>query len=195
MNDIIKVDNLLPQGYANAIEADLLNPRFQWNYVDDVTSVYYGNNSGLAHVAFDLEGQNSDWYPFIKPLVYSIEEAHKHKIEKLFRIRVGFLPQTDQPEYQYNTPHVDFLWPHYTACYYANDSDGDTMLFSEMLKDIGPNVNDETLQAYADSTKFNLVDSSSPKKNSLCIFDGLRFHASTKPRHHKRRFVITVNYI
>ena len=194
MNDIVKVDNLLPKGYADAIEEDLLNPRFQWNYVDDVTSVYYGNNSGLAHIAFEPSGPQSDWYPFIKPLVYSIEQAHNHKIEKLHRIRVGFLTQNDQPEYEYNTPHVDFLWPHYTACYYANDSDGDTLLFKEMLQDVGNDVSDETIRAYTDATDFTLIDRCSPNKNSLCIFDGFRFHASTKPKHHKRRFVITVNY-
>lgn len=194
MNDIVKVDNLLPKGYADAIETDLLNPRFQWNYVDDVTSVYYGNNSGLAHIAFEPSGPQSDWYSFIKPLVYSIEQAHNHKIEKLHRIRVGFLTQNDQPEYEYNTPHVDFLWPHYTACYYANDSDGDTLLFKQMLQDVGSDISDETIRTFTDATDFTLVDRCSPKKNSLCIFDGFRFHASTKPKHHKRRFVITVNY-
>lgn len=198
MTDIIKVNNLLPQGYADAIEQDLTRANFLWNYVDDVTSVYFGNNSGLAHVAFDTGGPMSEWFPFIKPLVYSIEEAHQKKLEKLFRIRVGFLTQTDQPEYGYNTPHVDFLWPHYTACYYANDSDGDTVLFDQHLTDIGidiTGINDDVLREYTNKTQFTVADRSMPTKNSLCIFNGYRFHASTKPRHHSRRLVITVNYL
>ena len=198
MNEIIKVNNLLPPGYADAIENDLTRANFMWNYINDVTSMYFGNNSGLSHVAFDTSGPMSEWFPFIKPLVYSIEQAHKQKLEKLFRIRVGFLTQTDQPEYEHNTPHVDFLWPHYTACYYVNDSDGDTMVFDQQLTDVSPEaigITEAILKDYTDKTNFTIADQCAPRKNSLCIFDGYRFHASTKPRHHNRRLVITVNYI
>ena len=198
MNEIIKVNDLLPPGYADAIEHDLTRTNFLWSYIDDVTSMYFGNNSGLSHVAFDTGGPMSEWFPFIKPLIYSIEQAHKQKLEKLFRIRVGFLTQTDQPKYEYNTPHVDFLWPHYTACYYVNDSDGDTVVFDQRLTDVTPEaigINETILKDYTDKTNFTIADRCAPRKNSLCIFDGYRFHASTKPRHHNRRLVITVNYI
>lgn len=200
MNDIKIIDNLLPQGYADQIECDLTRFRFPWYYVNDVTYVGrqegYGDNCGLVHVAYDYsEGPPSDWLPFIKPLVYSIEEATQTQIDQLLRIRVGFLLKTSSSVSEYNTPHVDFLFPHTTACYYVSDSDGDTMLFDKMLSDVGPNINDQSLLEYTKTADFNVVSSAAPKKNSLCVFDGLRFHSSTKPKHHDRRLVITVNYV
>ena len=193
MDDIKIVENVVPSGYADAIEYDLMKSKFPWYYIDDVTNVNYGNNSGFVHVAYDYGTQPSEWHPFIKPIVYSLEAAHGHAITQLFRIRVGFLLQS--AEAKYNTPHVDFLWPHYTACYYVNDSDGDTVLFDKMLSDVGPNITDELVHEYTKQTEFNVVARCTPKKNSVCIFDGLRFHASSKPVEHDRRLVITINYV
>ena len=130
MNNDIKVfDKVIPDGYADAIEEDLLQQEFPWYYIDDVTNPDYGNNSGLSHVVFNHGKQPLEYYPFLKPLVYAIAEANGKPLEQLFRIRIGFLPKTDEPEYEYNTPHVDFFWSHYTACYYVNDSDGPTRFY------------------------------------------------------------------
>lgn len=194
MNDFKIVENLLPQGYADQIEQDLLRVKFPWYYVNDVTNPEYGNNSGLVHVAFDVGAEPSEWHPFIRPIVYSIEEAHGKKIDTVYRIRIGFLPKTDEPEYDCNTPHVDFLWPHYTACYYVNDSDGDTVLFDQRLSEVGDNLTIDAIDEYTAKTKFTVNARCTPKKNSVFIFNGNQFHASSKPKHHARRLVITVNY-
>jgi hypothetical protein len=195
MDDIKIIEDLLPAGYANAIEHDLTKSKFPWYYVDDVTNVNYGNNSGFVHVAYDHGTQPSDWYPFIKPIIYNIEAAQQYKIQQLFRIRVGLLLPSKATEYKCNTPHVDFLWPHYTACYYVNDSDGDTVLFDKMLTDVGANITDKIVNDYTQNTEFNIVSRCTPKKNSICIFNGLRFHASSKPLNDERRLVITINYV
>ena len=194
MNDIKVFDKIIPQGYADAIEQDLLDREFPWYYVDDVTSLDYGNNSGFTHVAYKT-GQALDYYPFLKPLVYAIAEANGQPLKELYRIRIGFLPKNDEPEYEYNTPHIDFLWDHYTACYYVNDSDGDTILFDKKMEDMGLSISDEVMRSFVKKTKFEIVKQVSPQKGRVVIFDGKRFHSSTKPRNHKRRLVITVNYI
>jgi hypothetical protein len=195
MTDIKIFDKIIPQGYADAIEDDLLRREFPWHYIDDVTNPDYGNNSGFLHLAYDFGAKPSEWYPFIKPLVFSIAEANGRPLEKLLRIRIGFLPKTDEPEHTCNTPHVDFLYPHYTACYYVSDSDGDTVMFDQQLKDVGTNINTDSLREFVENTEFTEAGRCSPKKGRLCIFDGQRFHASSKPKQHKRRLVITVNYI
>jgi hypothetical protein len=195
MNDIKIIDNLLPLGYANQIEEDLLRVAFPWYYVKDVTNDKYGNNSGLVHLAFDFGTPPSEWYPFIRPMVYSIEQAEGCVIQELLRIRIGFLTKiVPDVDYKYNTPHVDFLVPHHTACYYVNDSDGDTVLFDNFLSDVGDVCNEETLNTYGKTADFNVVKRCAPRKNSAFIFDGHRFHSSTNPQHHDRRLVITVNY-
>jgi hypothetical protein len=195
MNDIKVFDKIIAQGYTDQIESDLLRREFPWYYINDVTTPGYGSNSGLAHVAYDHGTPPSEWYPFIKPLVYSIAEANDHPLTQLFRIRIGFLSKVSDAAYSHNTPHVDFLWPHYTACYYVNDSDGDTVLFDQHLDEIGSEITDNTIKEYTDRTRFTTVASAAPKKGRVCIFNGKRFHASTKPRDHDRRLVITVNYI
>ena len=193
-SDIKIVDNLLPQGYANQIETDLMRTGFPWYYIDDVTNYNYGNNSGLVHPAYDFGKQPTDWLPFIKPLVYHIEEVNKKSINELLRVRVGFLmPSVTYTEH--NTPHIDFMMPHYTACYYVNDTDGDTVIFDQTLSDVPEReLTEQVLQNYVEQTDFTVAESCSPKKNRLCIFDGNRFHASTKPKLHDKRLVISVNF-
>ncbi len=189
-------DKIIPQGYADQIEADVKRTQFDWHYIDDVTNRNYGSNSGFVHMAQDMGTEPSFWLPFIKPIVYSIEEAAGHRIEQLLRIRVGLLTKTTEVNYDYNTPHVDFLFPHMTACYYVNDSDGDTVEFDQHRDDIaGHELNEAVIQDFVKSTNFTVAGRCSPKKGRLCVFDGLKFHASTKPKLHDTRIVITINYI
>jgi hypothetical protein len=193
---VLVVDDLLPQGYADQIEYDLMSTPFPWYYIDDVTSKSYGSNSGFAHVAYDLGKQPTEWYAFLKPIVYHIERAHGKRMTELLRIRVGLLMPNGEVEYSHNTPHVDFTMPHYTACYYVTDSDGDTVVFDQHLSSTGlTNITEEALVNYAKDTQFTVDGQASPKKNRVCIFDGLQFHASTKPKNNSRRIVITVNYV
>lgn len=194
MSDIKIIDKIIPQGYADQIEADIMRTGFPWMYIDDVTNVNYGNNSGFVHAAYDYGRESSDWYPFIKPMVYAIAEANETTLTQLLRIRVGFLTPTEIAEY--NTPHVDFTMGHYTACYYVNDSDGDTVVFDQRLTDVASdNITEQVLKDYVEQTTFTIASRCEPKKGRVCIFDGMRFHASSKPNHTDRRLVITVNYI
>lgn len=189
-------DKIIPQGYADQIEADVKRTQFDWHYISDVTNRNYGSNSGFVHIAQDMGAEPSYWLPFIKPIIYSIEEATNQKIDQLLRIRVGLLTKTSEVAYDYNTPHVDFLFPHMTACYYVSDSDGDTVEFDQHRNDIsGPELNETVLQDFVQQTKFTVAARCSPKKGRLCVFDGLKFHASTKPKLHDTRVVITINYI
>jgi hypothetical protein len=86
--------------------------------------------------------------------------------------------------------------PHYTACYYISDSDGDTVIFDQTLAEIQEsNITEQALYDFVANNKFTVAQRCSPKKGRVCVFDGLRFHASTKPAEHDRRLVITINYI
>ena len=191
MNTDIKiVDDLLPIGYADQIEEDLTRTTHPWMFLNDVTYYNNGNNFGLVHSAYDFGKPPSDWYPFIKPLIYSIEEANGVKIDTLMRIRVGML-LPNHTQTMHSAAHVDFLMPHYTACYYVADSDGDTVIFDQKHDETIANT---SIREYAESTNFTVAKSCTPKKNRLCVFDGKRFHAGTNPKLYNKRLVITVNY-
>ena len=196
MSDIQVFDKLLPAAYSDQIERDFNSLNFPWHYVNDVTNFNYGDNSGFVHLAYDLGKKPSEWYPFLLPIVYHITEASGHPMYELLRIRVGFLPQTTSQAYTHNTPHVDFTVPHYTACYYVNDTDGDTVLFDQMTKDMSSSeISQTTIQDYVANTEFTVANSVAPKRGSACFFNGLRYHSSTKPKLHEKRMVITVNYV
>lgn len=188
-------DNIIPQGYQDQIEADLLRWQFSWHYFDDVTNANYGDNSGMVHLAFNHGAQPSEWFPFIKPIIYSIEQATGEKIHELLRIRVGFLTPVETAA-EYNTPHIDFTVPHRTVCYYVNDSDGDTVAFDQTVADMmATEVSECTIKEYVDKTTFTVAGRCSPKKGRICVFDGYRFHASSKPKNNQKRLVITINYV
>lgn len=194
MSDIQVFDKVIPTLYSDQIEEDLRRMTFPWYYVNDVTNISYGNNGGLVHVAYNFGEAPSEWFPFIKPLVYSIAEAAGHNLTRLLRIRIGFLqPSPDSADC--NTPHIDFNFPHHTACYYVNDSDGDTVLYKQTASDVGTDLTEQTLRAYTDTAKFEVESSCAPKKGRVCVFDGYRFHASSRPKQHDRRLVITINYV
>ena len=68
-------------------------------------------------------------------------------------------------------------------------------IFDKKMEDMGLSISDEVMRSFVKKTKFEIVKQVSPQKGRVVIFDGKRFHSSTKPRNHKRRLVITVNYI
>ena len=190
------IDDVIPAGYQDAIEADLTKYTFPWLYADDVTyGSAYGSNAGMSHVAYNFGQDPSEYYPFIMPLTYSIEAASGIKINKLLRIRVGFLTPRLELDYAHNAPHVDFLQDHYTACYYVNDSDGDTLMFDKNISDMGVDINDTTVYNYTTNAAFTLEARCAPKKGRVFVMNGRQFHASTNPRDFKRRLVITINWL
>ena len=54
--------------------------------------------------------------------------------------------------------------------------DYDFSLFEESDINVGSDINDQSLKLFTDTTTFTKVATSSPRKNSLCVFDGFRFH-------------------
>ena len=190
---ITVIDNLLTPSYAKAIEEDLLRPEYPWLYLDDVTYNDRTTNPGLVSIIYDRGKPMNEWYPFIKPALYCIADAVSAPITNILRVRIGFLLQ-EKTQPKPSTPHVDFLYPHYTACYYVNDSDGDTVVYDQTLDNIGVDKTDKIVEDYVSRTEFTVAKSCTPRKGSACIFDGKHFHSSTNPYRNRKRLVLTVNW-
>lgn len=189
MNEDIKVvDNLLPDGYVEALRQDMTGADFPWVYIDNVTHAGSKGSPGFGHTVLDVPNQiRSAWLPFFKPLVYHIEAANGVPITELIRIRVGLLLPSDGKT---NEPHIDFTFPHYTACYYVEDTEGPTVIYDQRSDG---SMNYIQAREMAEQGNFTIACANHPKRNSAVIFDGLRFHASSYPITNKR-IVITVNY-
>lgn len=203
MNDDIKIiDDFLPEGYQDAIEKLLLSKDFDWHYVSDVTDQTYKNvegyvnNDGFSHV-FVGPKTNSEYFDFIKPILYQAEESLGITIDqkRLWRVRVGLLQPAREGTPEYNNEHVDHIIPHYTALYYVNDTDGPTYIFDQKVTDLPPSKrNDADILNYVNNTEFTLAAKIEPKKGRFAIFNGQRFHSSSMPRSNNIRMVITFNW-
>lgn len=177
INDIIVIDDVLPETYSNEIENTLYSPSFPWFYADDIT---YGQNAGdlektygFFHLFYSDNYKQSNFASFFEPIYHialdkaNIKLTNPHVLQARSFLQV---PQLNPREY--NNKHVDLLVPHVVVLYYVNDSDGDTHMFKGV----------ETIRTVT------------PKKNRVVIFDGSIYHSSGSPSKHKR-CVINFNII
>lgn len=72
--------------------------------------------------------------------------------------------------------HVDFEEEHTVVLYYVNESDGDTTLYAD---DLGKEV----------------LQTVSPKKGRVVVFDGLIKHSAGVPVNHPTRIVLNYNLV
>jgi hypothetical protein len=194
-SDIKIVDNLVSPVYAETIETTLSGVSVPWHYVSNVTSGAEAAKPGFVHCAFDSgAGTRTELFPLLQPLLEHVAHATGQCVTELLRIRIGLLTKSGSAPGQHNAPHVDYYAPHLTACYYVNDSDGDTVLFAQKLADIGEPLSDATFQSYIERAALSVETSCSPKKNRMLVFDGSRLHASTHPSTSWRRLVVTFNF-
>jgi len=197
MNNILIFDNLLPDGYINYIEKFIRNDKIDWHYVRDATyhtTQGYSNTDGAGHLLYSPQ-HTSKFYNFFKPILYAASEAASIKVEMrhVFRARLGLLMKAYPTDPEYNLPHVDADFPHWTGLYYVNDNDGPTYIFNERITDLSPKKRDDN--SILEFMKTATVDQAvEPKKGRFVLFDGLRFHASSKPKSSEDRMVITFNW-
>lgn len=200
MNDDIKsVNNLIPLGYQNALEELFSNEMFEWGYTKDI--VWQNNqdklkqlNDGLSHLVH-VPKYESKYWPFIRPILYYIEDKFGVKVNSILRVRIGMLLKAYPDDLPWNNEHVDNPAPHYTAIYYVNETGGPTYIFDQRITDVPhKNKTEDQVLKYVNSTDFTVAHAMAPKKGSCVMFDGLRFHASSKPKEHSNRIVIAINW-
>lgn len=192
MKPIIVYDSISKK-YQDDLEKMFVSRDFPWYAVHE----QYSNGEktlGFSHLAIN-DGPDNDkgstasiYFSMLLPIIYTMGEILGKEIDKILRARVGLLVPSNTYKDALNEnyvcteggddPHVDFFIPHYTGLYYINDSDGDTLIYNEKEQ----------------KSKFTLLDSVSPEKGKICIFDGEHYHASTKPTKSYCRLVLTCNF-
>ena len=141
---------------------------------------YNGLQYGFYHTALSIDGIRSQFSDRVMPLLYSLEEKTNITVNEIYRIRIALTTSVNE-EVQHH-PHVDLRQPHKVLLYYVNDSDGDTFMFNEFYSP------DEEI------TNFTIKEKVTPKKNRAVIFDGLRYHNSSKPVKNSSRFIINIDF-
>lgn len=84
--------------------------------------------------------------------------------------------------------HIDRWEPHISIIYYINDADGDSC-FYEYTDDIKNWMEDVASKNF---NKFKQINKSTPKKGTVCVFNGMIPHHGSYPSK-EDRYVINMN--
>lgn len=183
----IEYHDFVDKDYQEAIYKHVTDIKFNWHFMEDPTTerinTFQVSTPSFGNLIYWEKTENNDPIDFWLPVLDAIEDKFNLKITKLLRMRLGFLMNTryamsSQP-YRHNEPHVDYDQEHYTLVYYVNESDGDTIIFNETEK----------------AEKYYPMHKCMPQRGKALLFNGKHYHASTCPKIHTKRIVLTVNFI
>lgn len=159
---------------------------FPWYYLPDTTYENANKPStktpAWAHLLYGNDGTRSPYLDHFTPVLEGTLKKANLKLTNVIRMRLGFLSNTrynyPSEPYYYNAPHQDCNFPHYTAVWYMNETDGPTWIFNEK----------------EESPVYKKLFKSEPAFNKLLLFDGLHYHASTCPKMRSVRVALTMNF-
>lgn len=196
MNDVVIIDDAIPQGAQDFIENTMLGSNFAWMY--NSQQVDYGffdgfdgdfgadfcNTPQFQHAFFADQRVTSDYFV---PMVVPILSAMPFTVDTLLRAKSNMTLQNGKAKY--GAPHIDisgldneFADEVLVGLYYANDSDGNTLIFNETESQIS----EKNLTIKAEIT---------PKKGRLVVFNGKYLHAGNTPKENPSRLVININFL
>ena len=201
MNSLLVDDNIIDLNDQLEIKTLLVNNWFPWYISESVNKTCsqeeldhfskfipcISENLQFVH-SFIANGKNNSDYTenVIKPL-YKFCEKHKISLKKIHRIKANFCPQiVENRDIYFHCPHVDSSQNHFVLIYYVNNSDGDTYIFNEILKD----END----TFFDCNKISLKQTVKPLQGRFLFFQGNQFHAGSHPKTSNMRIVINYNF-
>ena len=191
-NEIIVIDNFLNEENIKKIQKEILDPYFSW-YYQDITMPFQNDYVKLndkhsyeaaffAHGLLHDNGNKSPWYEICRFIV----DATLYKLRTdygfdgdvdILRGKINLYPTIKESEKRlYHTPHIDTTKKsHSVFLYFANDSDGNTIIFNEK------------------NFPFTVKKIIEPKAGRLAIFNGDLYHASNSPVNHANRITININ--
>ena len=212
MKDIKIIKNLLSEDYVIELTRLFLPPgetkEFPWFYNPNTTDIEiqtertnytksYKDSIQFTHVFWnnmdvfgqpDKEWQGNERSPYwdkVRPIFYFLNDKCGIKYKAIIRCKANLLlPVPNYTKDDYNFPHVDhgYTRNYLNVIYYLDDSDGDTFIFNECNEDRGQTV----------PTNLTIKQRVRPEKNSVLIFEGNQYHASSNPIKSKKRIVINI---
>ncbi len=181
------IDDLVPESYSGRLVNACMS--MPWYLLENISgydkslgdgTITSSFQFGFSHQAMDANGTSGEFEKFL-PLIYVMEEKTNIKVNELYRVRIALNTFTGV-ETQHNA-HVDMEDPHKVLLYYVNDSDGDTIMYQEMFEEGKPKP-----------SIFTVKQRIAPKRNRAVVFDGLRYHSSSKPTKNPFRFIVNVDF-
>jgi hypothetical protein len=132
-----------------------------------------------VHALFLEGGKRSQFFDVVFPFFYFLEEKTGIRLAAIERIKANMLLRSSAAgvgDDAYNTPHIDIPDAGFKSLiYYVKDSDGDTVLFNETVRD---------------KKDLTVAKRVTPRKGKAVVFDSNRWHASSNPRQNQNRIVL-----
>lgn len=182
----VELINVVDTAYQDKLYELVTDIKFPWYFLEDTTDENKGpgrsSTPAFVNLVYHQGQENNPYSEFFIPLINGIVEKANMNLDSIIRVRLGFLLNTKYTfagsPYQYNTPHVDGEEDHWTAVYYLNQCDGETVIFRETEK----------------SPKYYPLYRCMPEKGKAVLFDGKHYHASTCPKIFNKRIACTINF-
>lgn len=172
------IDNFLTPSYADLIEMQLQSSQQDWYFRRN--TIECEKIDPLQHgfcfmFYYDEVWTNSPLTLLLRPFFLQIQETIGAKT--ILRARADMTVANGAKIL--HEPHVDLNQKNVTTIYYVSDSDGDTVLYNEKTE----------------SEKYTIMNTITPKKNRLVVFDGSHYHTGHSPMNHSNRILINSNYV
>lgn len=197
MNDIIVRDNAVPEQLIRNCQNQL--NRFSWFISQDILpqqrhtlGINYDSNTFssmmMVHRIYNYMHKEPRVNPGFEPVKFLLQKAVEScgfELDEVHRLKFNLTqPHPANSTNFYNVPHIDDVQvKHYSLILYPEDTDGDTVLFNEMLEVDGE-----------EKPKLTIAERVAPKANRCVMFNGWRYHAGCNPYKYNRRIVLNCNF-
>jgi len=184
--------------YANVLEEVMADDgQFDWYWnsgtiykTDDGTVIDSKtiDNPQFTHTLVSNNKILSTFYHFFSEMIGIVENEVGCKVKNIIRVKANLMfKDATYPTDCHNGAHVDFFDNTViTFLYYINDSDGDTIFFSDFLNH-KEDKEDENI------TELVEVHRETPKAGMGLLFKSNQLHSSSPPKYTNRRMVM--NYV
>jgi hypothetical protein len=188
-------DNILTLAEQDHVENFLRDPKFPWylavnkmhHSVDQETFLLHGDEDTretllLGHDFYRNSQRNSENYKLSDFILDRFLSNTGIKIQELIRSKANLQSKAAWLDrLHHTTPHVDSLLEHTILIYYANDTDGNTVIFDRIAGD--------------SKTQYNIIKEVEPKKGRFLLFNGKYYHAAKFALEHDIRLNINFNFV
>ena len=173
-----------------------------WHFYSYVSAVFNPvSNVQFPGYTYNIEKSDAEKFEKIFPILKKIESTVCEKINLKFLQNDRYKLNCQPPVGEYTTDelyrniHYDRITEHVVLIYYANDSDGDTLLFKN--KKGYDLVSNRLTMLEANEGKYEnveLAQSITPKKGKAVVFDGKLLHCAGWSKV-ANRYVVNLNMV
>ncbi len=163
------IENAVDDCFANILETVFTGDMIPWHYHNNIAT-YDNVEEPDLHSGFAINLLGSSFLPLSLNVLYNITMKEKIFVKDLLAARSFFHMPSKRP----NTPngiHIDQQQKHLVCLYYINNSDGDTIFFDGLGKEMQRNT---------------------PRKNTAVLFNGLIPHCSSTSTG--RRYILNFDF-